>query len=180
MAFGIYNLINFTITTLADYKEVPIRMTKKLINLIDKKIEQLERFNEITSQILYEDIDGVGQLIEERQKIVTIVDGISLDIKQFISEQAIERQDQINAVLKFQDIGILNGELLELQEKIKEQNKLKLAIQQTDNLAVSRLKAMQDELLVEMGVMSKTKKVVNYFSSATIDLSKGSKFNISN
>lgn len=143
---------------------------KKLIELVDKKIEQLEHFNEITSQMLYEDVDGVGQLIEERQKIITNVDGISLDIKQFISEQSIERQGQINAVLKFEDIGELNSGLLELQEKIKEQNRLKETIAENDKLAKDRFKAMQDEILVEMGLLSKTKKVVNYFSQTTIDV----------
>jgi hypothetical protein len=39
-------------------------MNKPLISLINKKIEQLERYNEITSRMIYEDIEGVGELIE--------------------------------------------------------------------------------------------------------------------
>ena len=97
---------------------------KPLLNLVDRKIREMERYSEITNRMLYEDIDGVGELIEERQSIITAMDGISLDIKQFISEQSIEHQDKLNRLLKFEDIGGLNGELLELQEKISRINEL--------------------------------------------------------
>ena len=46
---------------------------------MDDKIHQLEHYNEITSRIITEDsIDGVGDLIEERQQILTNMDGISV------------------------------------------------------------------------------------------------------
>lgn len=155
-------------------------MNKKLIELIDNKISQLQRFNDITNQMLYEDIDGVGQLIDERQKIVTIVDGISVDIKKFISEQSIDRQDKLTALLKFEDIGELNDDLLMLQEKILEQQLLKNQIKENDKLVQDRIISIQKDLLAEMEVAAKPQKVVNYFSQTTIDINKGSKLNVSN
>ncbi len=155
-------------------------MNKKLIELMDKKISELQRFNEITNDMLYEDIDGVGQIIEEREKIVANVEGISVEIKQYISEQSMEHQAQIKALFKFEDIGEINDDLAKLQDKIFEQHQLKELIKENDGSVVGRLKAMQSELIAEMGAASKAKKVADYFSQTSIDLSKGSRFNTSN
>jgi len=99
-------------------------MNKPLISLINKKIEQLERYNEITSRMIYEDIEGVGELIEQRQDIITSLDGVSVEIKKFVSEQSIEHQNTLNKILKFEDITGLTGDLQELQKKIKESKKV--------------------------------------------------------
>ena len=155
-------------------------MNNKLIELIDKKISELQRFNEITNNMLYEDIDGVGQLIEEREKIVANVEGISVEIKQYISEQSIENQNQLNAIFTFEDISELNDELLQLQDKILEQKLLRDAIKENDSNVINRLRSLQDEIISEMGISSKAKKVADYFSQSTININKGARFNISN
>ena len=154
-------------------------MNKPLISLINKKIEQLERYNEITSRMIYEDIEGVGELIEQRQDIITSLDGVSVEIKKFVSEQSIEHQNTLNKILKFEDITGLTGDLQELQKKIKESKKLVDVINKNDKLAYDRLKKMQDDILVKMETAQKGKKVVNYLSQTAIDLSKGSRLNIS-
>jgi hypothetical protein len=154
-------------------------MNKPLISLINKKIEQLERYNEITSRMIYEDIEGVGELIEQRQDIITSLDGVSVEIKKFVSEQSIEHQNTLNKILKFEDITGLTGDLQELQKKIKESKKLVDVINKNDKLAYDRLKKMQDDILVKMENSQKGKKVVNYLSQTAIDLSKGSRLNIS-
>lgn len=153
---------------------------KPLLNLVDEKIREMERYSEITNRMLYEDIDGVGELIEERQSIITVMDGISLDIKQFISEQSIEHQDKLNRLMKFEDIDGLNGELLELQEKISRMNELKAKIIETDEAAYNRLEVMRDEIRAQLEQSAKGKKVVNYFSKTAINVNKGKRLNISN
>lgn len=153
---------------------------KPLLNLVDRKIREMERYSEITNRMLYEDIDGVGELIEERQSLITVMDGISLDIKQFISEQSIEHQDRLNKLMKFEDIGGLNGELLELQEKIEHIRKLKEEILETDAAAFSRLGEMRDEMKNKLEQSAKGKKVINYFSKTSINVNKGKRLNISN
>ena len=71
-------------------------MNSKLLQLADKKIEQMQHYNEITSRMIYEDIDGVGELIDKRQEIITAMDGISVDMRQYVSEQSIERQEKLS------------------------------------------------------------------------------------
>ena len=100
-------------------------MDEKLLNLADKKIEQMQRYNDITSQIIYEDIDGVGELIDRRQEIITAMDGISVDMKQYVSEQNMERQNVLNSVLQSREMNDLTGELVELQNKIRTIKKLR-------------------------------------------------------
>jgi len=153
---------------------------KPLLNLVDRKLREMERYSEITNRMLYEDIDGVGELIEERQSIITAMDGISLDIKQYISEQSIEHQDKLNRLMKFEDIDGLNDELLELQEKIKHIRELKEKIIADDNAAYDRLGKMRDEMREKLEQSAKGKQVINYFSKTSINVNKGKKLNISN
>ena len=152
---------------------------KPLLNLVDRKIREMERYSEITNRMLYEDIDGVGELIAERQSIITTMDGISVDIKKFISEQTIEQQDTLNKLLKFEDIGELNGELLELQEKIAQVNQLREQIVERDSAAINRLGEMRDEMWEKLEQSAKGKKVINYFSKTNINVNKGKRLNVS-
>lgn len=153
---------------------------KPLIDLMDRKIHEMERYSEITNRMLYEDIDGVGELLAERQSIITAMDGISLDIKQYINEQSIEHQDKLNKLMKFEDIGGLNGELLELQEKIGHVHKLREKILEDDAAAYDRLEKMREELRDKLEQSAKGKQVINYFSSTSTNINKGKKLNISN
>ncbi|MDE6599789.1 MAG: hypothetical protein K2K34_06895 [Oscillospiraceae bacterium] len=153
---------------------------KPLLNLVDRKIHEMERYSEITNQMLYEDVDGVGELLEERQSIITAMDGISLDIKQYISEQSIEHQDKLNKLMKFEDIGGLNGELLELQEKIGRVRELREKILKDDAAAYDRFEKMREELRDKLEQSAKGKQVINYFSNTSTNVNKGKKLNISN
>ncbi len=152
---------------------------RPLLNLVDRKIREMERYSEITNRMLYEDIDGVGELITERQSIITSMDGISVDIKKFISEQSIEQQDTLNKLMKFEDIGELNGELLELQEKIAQINQLREQIIEKDSAAISRLGEMRDEMREKLEQSAKGKKVIDYFSKTNINVNKGKRLNVS-
>ena len=152
---------------------------RPLLNLVDRKIREMERYSEITNRMLYEDIDGVGELIAERQSIITLMDGISVDIKKYISEQTIEQQDTLNKLLKFEDIGELNGELLELQEKIAQINQLREQIIEKDSAAINRLGEMRDEMREKLEQSAKGKKVIDYFSQTNINVNKGKRLNVS-
>ena len=154
--------------------------SKPLLNLVDRKIHEMERYSEITNRMLYEDIDGVGELLAERQSIITAMDGISLDIKQYISEQSMEHQDRLNKLMKFEDIGVLNGELLELQKKIGHVHELREKILKDDAAAYDRFEKMRDELREKLEQSAKGKQVINYFSGTNTNINKGKKLNTSN
>lgn len=155
-------------------------MNRPIIDLMDDKISQLERYNEVTAQIISEDIDSIGDLIEERQRIITAMDGISVDIKEFINSQSIERKDTLNKLMHFEEIGQLNGEMLELQDKIRRVKALREEIMKNDRQAYSRLERERDELKEKLEGAAKSKQVVNYFSQSAVDVTKGSRFNVSN
>lgn len=149
---------------------------------MDDKIHQLEHYNEITSRIITEDsIDGVGDLIAERQQILTNMDGISVAVKQYVSEQSIERMDKINALLRFEQIEDLNGDLMQLQDKIKRIQELREEIKRNDKKAYDRLAKKRNEIKVKLDEAAKSKQVADYCSSSNAaDVSKGRKLNISN
>lgn len=149
---------------------------------MDDKIHQLEHYNEITSRIITEDsIDGVGDLIAERQQILTNMDGISVAVKQYVSEQSIERMDKINALLRFEQIDDLNGDLMQLQDKIKRVQELREEIKRNDKKAYDRLAKQRDEIKSKLDEAAKSKQVADYCSSSNAaDVNKGRKLNISN
>lgn len=155
-------------------------MNKPLIGLVDRKIQEMERYKEITNRMIYEDIDGVEELMGECQKIITVMDGISVDIKQYINEQSVERKEKLEKLMNFEDIGALNGELLELQEKIKRTNELRLQIVESNNAAYNHLAEMREELKEKLEESAKGKQVINYFSGTNTNVNKGRKLNISN
>lgn len=156
-------------------------MDEKLLALADKKIEQMEHYNAITSQMIYEDIDGVGELIEHRQEIITSLDGISAEMKQYVSDQSIERQAVINKVLQSEDINNLNGELLELQGKIKKIAGLKEQIHNNDVAALERMKRLRDEAYEGLIRSAKNKQTINYCApNSGGAVYNGSKLNTSN
>ena len=157
-------------------------MNRTIIELMDDKIHQLEHYNEITSRIITEDsIDGVGDLIEERQQILTNMDGISVAVKQYVSEQSIERMDKINAIMRFEEIEDLNGEMLQLQDKIKRVQELREEINRNDKKAYERLARQRDEIKLKLDEAAKSKQVADYCSSSnSANVSKGRKLNISN
>ena len=159
-----------------------VRLNRTIIELMDDKIHQLEHYNEITSRIITEDsIDGVGDLIEERQQILTNMDGISVAVKQYVSEQSIERMDKINALLRFEQIDDLNGDLMQLQDKIKRVQELREEIKNNDKKAYDRLAKQRDEIKQKLDEAAKSKQVADYCSSSNAaDVSKGRKLNISN
>ena len=155
-------------------------MNKPLIGPVDRKIQEMERYKEITNRMIYEDIDGVEELMGECQKIITVMDGISVDIKQYINEQSVERKEKLEKLMNFEDIGALNGELLELQEKIKRTNELRLQIIESNNAAYNHLAEMREELKEKLEESAKGKQVINYFSGTNTNVNKGRKLNISN
>lgn len=155
-------------------------LSKPIIELMDEKILQLERYNEVTSKIIYENIDEVGDLIAERDKILAKMEGISAEVKMYVSEQSIERQDKINALLKFDAISDLSEDLSELQEKILKVKALREQIIENDKAAFGRIKKEHDELKSKLEKAAKSKQVSEYFSQTAVDLTKGEKFNISN
>ena len=152
----------------------------RIFDLVDKKVQQMERYSEITNRMLYEDIDGVGELIDERQKLITAMDGISLDIKKYINEQSMENQETLNKLMQFEDIEGLNGELVELQSKIRHIRELQDKIIKDDKNAYSRLGEMRDELRERLEQSAKGKKVIDYFSNTSTNVNKGKRLNISN
>ena len=108
------------------------------------------------------------------------MDGISLDIKQFVNDQSIERRDKINALLNFEDIGELNGELQLLQEKIKRVQALRSEIKSNDTIAFNRIKKERDDLKAKLENAAKSKQVVDYFSQTSVDVTKGARLNLKN
>ena len=89
--------------------------------------------------------------------------------------------DKINALLRFEQIDDLNGDLMQLQDKIKRVQELREEIKRNDKKAYDRLAKQRDEIKSKLDEAAKSKQVADYCSSSNAaDVSKGRKLNISN
>lgn len=155
-------------------------MNDDILSLMDKKIEQAERYREISNKMIYEDIDGVNEMLDRRQELITQIDGISAEIKAYVNSQSVEKRDVLNNMLSFREVGELSGELLELQEKLMHYKEVKKQINEADRKICKHIKEMQNELAAEMVRSNRSKQVIDYFKTTSIDVDGGSKFNMSN
>ena len=155
-------------------------MNDDILSLMDKKIEQAERYREISNKMIYEDIDGVNEMLDRRQELITQIDGISAEIKAYVNSQSVEKRDVLNTMLSFREVGELSGELLELQEKLMRYKEVKKQINEADRKIYKHIKEMQNELAAEMVRSNRSKQVIDYFKTTSIDVDGGSKFNMSN
>lgn len=155
-------------------------MDKKLTELLDKRIEQAERYHEISSKMVYEDIDGVTEMLDRREKLIAKIDGISSEIKTYINSQSVERRELLDDLFSFREVGELSGELLEIQERLLKYKEIKHKINEADKEIYKHLKQMQNELAAEMNKSNRSKQVIDYFSQTSIDVNKGRKLNTSN
>ena len=155
-------------------------MNDDILSLMDKKIEQAERYREISNKMIYEDIDGVNEMLDRRQELITQIDGISAEIKAYVNSQSVEKRDVLNNMLLFREVGELSGELLELQEKLMRYKEVKKQINEADRKIYKHIKEMQNELAAEMVRSNRSKQVIDYFKTTSIDVDGGSKFNMSN
>ena len=155
-------------------------MNDDILSLMDKKIEQAERYREISNKMIYEDIDGVNEMLDRRQELITQIDGISAEIKAYVNSQSVEKRDVLNNMLSFREVGELSGEMLELQEKLMRYKKVKKQINEADRKIYKHIKEMQNELAAEMVRSNRSKQVIDYFKTTSIDVEGGSKFNMSN
>jgi len=155
-------------------------MKDDILGLMDKKIEQAERYREISCKMIYEDIDGVNEMLDRRQELITQIDGISAEIKAYVNSQSVEKRDILNNMFSFREVGELSGELLALQEKIMRYKEVKKQINEADKKIYKHIKEMQNELAAEMVRSNRSKQVIDYFKTTAIDVDGGSKFNMSN
>ncbi len=155
-------------------------MDGKLLALADKKIEQMERYSDITSKLIYEDVDGVGELIDNRQEIITSITGISAEMNQYVSEQSIDRRETLTKVLQSEEIFDLNEELSVLQTKIKTIARIREEINRKDKIAMDRMVKLRNEAYDALKNAAKSKQTINYYSpNSGGSLSNGGKFNTS-
>ena len=157
-----------------------VKWTKKLTELLDKRIEQAERYHQISSKMVYEDIDGVTEMLDRREKLIAKIDGISAEIKSYVNAQSVERKELLEDMFSFKEVGELSGELLEIQERLLKYKEIKHKINEADKEIYKHLKQMQNELAAEMNKSNRSKQVIDYFSQTSIDVNKGRKLNTSN
>ena len=130
--------------------------------------------------MIYEDIDGVTEMLDRREKLIAKIDGISSEIKSYVNAQSVERKELLEDMFSFKEVGELSGELLEIQERLLKYKEIKHKINEADKEIYKHLKQMQNELAAEMNKSNRSKQVIDYFSQTSIDVNKGRKLNTSN
>lgn len=153
--------------------------SNSVLLLADSKIKVLEEYNRITQQIAFEETEPelINVLLEDRQALLDELVRINLDIADAVklcdNPQAAEE-----LIISFKG---LDGEppegMEELYAKGDRIKGLTATIKRVDRKIGEKLEALKAELTALMSETGKKKKVIDYFSQTTVDISKGGKLN---
>ena len=147
-----------------------------IIKSLDKKIQSLTGYKEITEKIIESDFESLANYIAQRQLIVVEVDKITLEIKGVILEQPNDVQNVLTQIIAFKKI-IYNEKYKALIEKATELESLLISISEREKLARIQMEQIKKELENEMMKSNKSRQIIDYCNSFASINSKGNNLN---
>jgi hypothetical protein len=148
---------------------------EELTPLLNEKIQVLERYEQATLRMVYEDIYSFGDILSDRQILVPRYEELGQAIKKAIAALPEAEKAETEALISGEktDSETL-PEIAILASKI---NKLHQNISKNDKLAESRVKKEREDIIGMIENTQKSEQVVKYVSASSYDVAKGAKFN---
>jgi hypothetical protein len=147
---------------------------EELIRLLNEKIQLLERYEQATLRLVYEDIYSFGDILSDRQILVPLYEKVNRAIAKAVAGQAEEIRPELEAIIAGKSESEIAPEAAMLTGKI---NTLHTNINKNDKLAFSRVKKERDDIVEKIESTQKSEQVIKYVSASTYDVSRGAKFN---
>jgi hypothetical protein len=147
---------------------------EELIRLLNEKIQLLERYEQATLRLVYEDIYSFGDILSDRQILVPLYEKVNHSIKKAVATQPAEIRPELEAIIAGKSESEIAPEAAMLIGKI---NTLHTNINKNDKLAFSRVKKEREDIVEKIESTQKSEQVIKYVSASTYDVSRGAKFN---
>lgn len=149
--------------------------------LADEKLRLYEDYNRLTRQLLFEEAEPeiINLILDERQTVLDRIVSVNMDIADMLKFCS-EPEYVSSLIVSYEGT---QGEPREgFEELHADGSRMKGLYEVTSRLdrkLGEKLGGMSAELKTLMTSTGKTKKVIDYFSGTTVDISKGSRFSSS-
>jgi hypothetical protein len=147
---------------------------EELTRLLNEKIQILERYEQATLRMVYEDIYSFGDILSDRQILVPLYENVNRGIAKFIAALPSDIRPELEAIIAGQTESKIAPEAALLMGKI---NVLHANIEKNDKLAFSRVQKEREGIIEKIESTQKSEQVIKYVSASTYDVSRGAKFN---
>jgi hypothetical protein len=147
---------------------------EELIRLLNEKIQLLERYEQATLRLVYEDIYSFGDILNDRQILVPLYENVNNSIGKVVAAQPENIRPELEAIVSGKSESEIAPEAAMLIGKI---NTLHTSINKNDKLAFSRVKKEREDIVEKIESTQKSEQVIKYVSASTYDVSRGAKFN---
>lgn len=152
-----------------------------ILLLADEKLRLFEDYNRLTRQLLFEEAEPeiISIVLDERQGILDKIVSVNMDIADTL--KFCQEPEYVSSLIVSYEGA--EGEPREgFEELYDDGSRMKGLYEVTtrlDRKLGEKLNDMKSELKTLMTSTGKTKKVIDYFSGTTVDISKGSRFSSS-
>jgi hypothetical protein len=148
---------------------------EELTPLLNEKIQILERYEQATLRMVYEDIYSFGDILSDRGLLVPLYEEVGRSIKKAVAALPEEQKAEAEALISGEktESESLPGVAI-LTSKI---SKLMQSISKNDKLAVSRVKKEREDIIGKIEKTQKSEPVIKYVSASSYDVARGAKFN---
>ena len=147
----------------------------RLCILVDKKIEQLEKYDDISVRFLIDEIDKFKTLLEVRHTFLVEFNKLTPQIDRIIEAQSQDDQEVLKRMFTLKEFDHTEDAVWqELKQKLIKMKERIDSINEKTRKTEERFEAMKMELLSEMQKLKKSKQVIDFISSTTkTDLFRG-------
>jgi hypothetical protein len=148
---------------------------EELIPLLNEKIQILERYEQATLRMVYEDIYSFGDILSDRQILVPLYENVNRTIAKTVN--ALPDESRAEAEVLLSGIKTDSAVFPEAVPLLRRISALHETINKNDKLAFSRVKKEREDIIGMIESNQKSEQVVKYVSASSYDVSRGAKFN---
>lgn len=152
-----------------------IKHQKKLVDLLDKKIELLTSYKQISNEIIDSDIEKISEKFAQRQLLISEIDEVSSQIKKIVSKQQQDIKDVLNSILTYKENNPVI-EYKEIYDKAVEIKKILMLISHCEAKIKNHIEEIKLEMKKSMKKNIDKKKVVDYYNTVTKKVIHGTNF----
>lgn len=149
---------------------------KKLISLLDKKIELLLAYKSISDEIVISNIDIIADKFAKRQVLINQIDDLSGQIKLFVSNQGSEESEVLNKILSYNSNSIPDQSLTQIYDRSLKMQDILVEISNCELQIKEHLDNLKNQMLGAMKKSMDNKKIIDYYNTVTKKVLHGTNF----
>lgn len=156
-----------------------IRDKEKLLGFMSQKCEKLQEYYSVSEELIGEELEKVAESISKRQKIIESIDSVSKSINDIIAKQKEDIKTTLNQILSHKDCECPEI-FAEIKTKSDEIESILIKISENEAKVKTHIEGIRTELFDGMKKSVDSKKVIDFYNSATKKPFTGNNLNVLN